>query len=140
MPHFKTCSSLFRAAQWRTDRPAADMPDALILFNPDCSKCRATLQLLRERGIEPQIVDYLSHPPSPEIFSRLLDELGLEPRDVLRRDDPDYVALHMDNPALDRDALIALALAHPHLIQRPIVSIGGKAVIARPPETVLALL
>ena len=115
------------------------MSDALILYNPDCSKCRATLQLLRERGVEPQIIEYLQHPPTAELFSRLLDALGMAPREVLRRDDPDYAALDFDNPELSHAALIALALAHPHLIQRPIVSIGGKAVIARPPDTVLAL-
>jgi len=115
------------------------MSDAFILYNPDCSKCRATLQLLRERGVDPQNIEYLKHPPSAELFSRLLDQLGVAPREVLRRDDPDYTRLGLDGPSLSRDAQIALVLAHPHLIQRPIVSLGGKAVIGRPPEAVLAL-
>jgi arsenate reductase len=115
------------------------MSDAVILYNPDCSKCRAVLQLLRDRSVEPQIVEYLKQPPSAELFSGLLDQLGVTPREVLRRDDPDYARLGLDDPALSREAQIALALAHPHLIQRPIVSIGGRAVVGRPPEAVLAL-
>ena len=119
---------------------SAPATDCVILHNPHCSKSRAALALLRERGLEPRIVEYLREPPSAAEFERLLQRLGLEPRQALRREEPEYAALGLDDPALDRAELVSAAVAHPRLIQRPIVVVGERAAIGRPPEAILALL
>lgn len=116
------------------------MPDALILHNPRCSKSRAALALLQAHGIAPRIVDYLREPPSAAELARWIGLLGIPVREALRRDEADYVALGLDDPALPTAALIDAAIAHPHLIQRPLVVIGDRAAIGRPPDAVLALL
>ncbi len=111
-----------------------------IYHNPRCSKSRQTLSLLREQGVEPEIVEYLNTPPSAADLKRILDLLGLEPRELMRRKEAEYKANGLDDPALDRDALVAAMVAHPKLIERPIVLAGGKAALGRPPENVLAIL
>jgi arsenate reductase len=111
-----------------------------IYHNPRCSKSRTALTLLREQGIEPEIVEYLKDPPDAATLGRLLDMLGLEPRDLMRTKEPEYRANKLDNPALTRGQLIAAMAAHPKLIERPIVVKGGKAVLGRPPESVLKLV
>ena len=111
-----------------------------IYHNPRCSKSRQTLELIRERGIEPEIHEYLKTPPDRATLERLLDQLGLEPRDLMRRKEPEYKALGLDDPALTRDRLIQAMIDHPRLIERPIVVSGGKAVLGRPPERVLDIL
>ncbi|HSR66185.1 MAG TPA: arsenate reductase (glutaredoxin) [Xanthomonadaceae bacterium] len=107
---------------------------------PRCSKSRGALELLRERGIEPEIVPYLEQPPSVEELRALLRLLGLRPRELLRTGEEDYAALGLADPALDDDALLAAMHAHPRLIERPIFVHGGRAVVGRPPERVLELL
>jgi len=111
-----------------------------IFHNPRCSKSRATLQLLREQGIEPEIIEYLKTPPSAEELEYILYELELQPRDLMRRKEPEYKAADLDNPSLDRQALIDAMVATPKLIERPIVLVNGKAAIGRPPENVLKIL
>jgi arsenate reductase len=111
-----------------------------ILHNPRCSKSRQTLALLHERGIEPEVVEYLRHPPSAAELDRILAMLGLEPRQAMRRHEPPYRELGLDEPSLGRGALIAAMVAHPVLIERPIVVAGGRARIGRPPEAVLDIL
>ncbi|GAP67008.1 glutaredoxin-dependent arsenate reductase [Mizugakiibacter sediminis] len=111
-----------------------------IFHHPRCSKSRATLALLEERGLRPEIVDYLSTPPGAAELSAILDRLGMQPRELMRRDEPEYRELDLDRPTLSRDALIAAMVAHPRLIQRPIVLADGKAAIGRPPEAVLEIL
>ena len=111
-----------------------------IYHNPRCSKSRQTLALLRERGIEPEVVEYLKTPPDTARLGALLDMLGLAPRDVMRRKEAPYTELGLDDPTLGRDALIAAMAAHPILIERPIVVSGPKAALGRPPEAVLAIL
>jgi len=111
-----------------------------IYHNPRCSKSRTALTLLREQGLEPEIVEYLKDPPDAATLGRLLDMLGLEPRDLMRTKEPEYKANKLDNPALTRGQLIAAMAAHPKLIERPIVVKGGKAVLGRPPESVLKLV
>lgn len=112
----------------------------VIWHNPRCSKSRAALELLRERGVEPVIVNYMKNPPDTTEISRALDILKLPPRELMRRDEPDYVRMKLDDSVLTREQLIAAMAAHPTLIQRPIVFAGGNAVIGRPPEAVLAIL
>ncbi|MGH8213799.1 MAG: arsenate reductase (glutaredoxin) [Rhodanobacteraceae bacterium] len=111
-----------------------------IWHNPRCSKSRATLELLHERGIQPTIIDYQQNHPVVQELSSALELLGLQPRELMRRDEPEYVELNLDDPKLTRDQLIEAMVAHPILIQRPIVFAHGKAAIGRPPEAVLTIL
>ncbi len=111
-----------------------------IYHNPRCSKSRQTLQLLRDQGIEPEIIEYLKTPPSREELEQVLEMLGLEPRQLMRTREKEYKEQGLDNPDLSRDQLIDAMLATPRLIERPIVIRDGKAAIGRPPEQVLELL
>ena len=111
-----------------------------LFHNPRCSKSRQTLELLRNRGLEPTIIEYLKTPPSAGQLADLLDKLGLEPRALMRRSEAAYREAGLDNPALDRDTLIQAMVTHPVLIERPIVVVNGKAAIGRPPENVLSIL
>lgn len=111
-----------------------------IYHNPRCSKSRAALDLLVTHGIEPAVVRYLDTPPDAATLAQLLDRLGLEPRALLRSGEDEYRALNLADPALGREALIAAMVAHPRLIERPIVVRGDRAVLGRPPERVLELL
>lgn len=111
-----------------------------IYHNPRCSKSRATLELLRERGIEPDVIEYLKTPPSREELECILDLLGLEPRDLMRQNEEEYRNADLDDPGLTRETLILAMIQRPKLIQRPIVLAHGKAAIGRPPEQVLEIL
>jgi arsenate reductase len=111
-----------------------------IYHNPRCSKSRETLALLEERGIAPRIVEYLKAPPSAAELTSILKALGLKPRDILRQGEPLYSELGLKDRDLDDHALIALMVANPILIERPIVVSGKKAAIGRPPEAVLKIL
>lgn len=111
-----------------------------IYHNPRCSKSRETLQLLRDKGIEPEIVEYLKTPPSAEELDEILQKLGIEPRDLMRTKEKPYDENDLFDKSLDRQTLIRAMVEHPILIERPIVVIGNKAAIGRPPENVLAIL
>lgn len=111
-----------------------------IYHNPRCSKSRAALELLKQQGIEPNIVEYLKTPPSAPELDAMLQKLGMEPHDLMRKNEPEYKATGMDNPALDRQALIAGMVAAPKLIERPIVLANDKAALGRPPENILTIL
>jgi len=111
-----------------------------IYHNPRCSKSRQTLQLLQEQGIEPVITEYLKNPPDRETLEKILDMLGLEPRELMRTKEPEYKENSLDNPELSREELIQGMLDCPKLIERPIVIKDGKAAIGRPPEKVLDIL
>lgn len=111
-----------------------------IYHNPRCSKSRQTLQLLKDRGIEPEIVEYLKTPPSASELDDILHKLDIEPRELMRKQESEYRESGLDNAALDRQALIAGMISHPILIERPIVVADDKAVIGRPPENALSIL
>ncbi|EIL96691.1 arsenate reductase (glutaredoxin) [Rhodanobacter thiooxydans] len=111
-----------------------------IYHNSRCSKSRATLALLEQHGGEIEVVDYLDTPPSAAELAMLLRQLGMTARELLRTGEEEYRVLGLDDSALDDDALIVAMVAHPKLIERPIVVANGKAVIGRPPEAVLAIL
>ncbi len=111
-----------------------------IYHNPRCSKSRQTLQLLRDKGIEPDIIEYLKTPPDAETLSGLLKMLGLAPRELMRRKETAYKDNALDDDALGDAALIAGMVANPVLIERPIVVKGRKAALGRPPEAVLDIL
>jgi arsenate reductase len=109
-----------------------------IYHNNRCSKSRATLALLEGREVE--VVNYLDTPPDAAELQQLLKLLGISARQLLRSGEAIYRELGLADPALDDDALIAAMVAHPILIERPIVVANGKAAIGRPPEAVLAIL
>lgn len=111
-----------------------------IYHNPRCSKSRRTLALLRERGIEPEVVEYLKTPPDAEALRALAAMIGLAPRELIRRKEAAYRENGLDDPALGGDALLAAMAAHPILIERPIVVAGARAALGRPPEAALAIL
>jgi arsenate reductase (glutaredoxin) len=111
-----------------------------IYHNNRCSKSRGTLELLQARGIAPEVVNYLDTPPSVDELKSLLHLLGMTPRQLLRTGEAEYAQLHLDDPALDDEAILKAMVTHPKLIERPIVVANGKAAIGRPPEAVLAIL
>jgi arsenate reductase len=111
-----------------------------IYHNPRCSKSRQTLQLLQEQGIEPEIIEYLKKPPTAEELNDILQKLGMEPRELMRKKEAEYKASGLDDEKLDRQALINGMVNHPVLIERPIVVANDKAAIGRPPEAVLTIL
>ena len=114
--------------------------DGTLYHNTRCSKSRGALELLHERGIEPEVVYYLEQPPSVDALRDLVATLGTGARSLLRTGEPEYAELGLGNPALDDEVLLAAMHAHPRLIERPVFVRGGRAVIGRPPERVLELL
>lgn len=116
------------------------MSEITLYHNPRCSKSRQTLALLEERGLQPRIIRYLDTPPDAQTLDRLLNLLGLEPRQLMRPKETPYQALDLANSTLSRAELIDAMIAHPILIERPIVVANGKAAIGRPPESVLDIL
>jgi len=111
-----------------------------IYHNSRCSKSRATLALLEDRGGDVEVINYLDTPPTAAELAVLLKQLGMTARELLRTGEAEYQSLGLDDPALDEAALIAAMVAHPKLIERPIVVANGKAALGRPPEAVLAIL
>lgn len=114
--------------------------DVQIWHYPHCSKSRRTLELLGERGIEPEIREYREDPPDVETLGRVLDLLGMEPRELMRQKEDEYDELGLADESLDRDQLIEAMVGHPVLIQRPVVIAGDRAALGRPPEAVLEIL
>ena len=111
-----------------------------IYHNPRCSKSRQALEILEQEGIEANVVQYLVTPPDVATLNQLLQQLGLEPRELMRKGEAEYTDLQLANPALTREQLIAAMVQHPRLMERPIVVANGQAVIGRPPEKVLEIL
>ena len=111
-----------------------------IYHNPRCSKSRQTLQLLEENGVQPEIVLYLENTPSKAEMKRVLKALGMEARDLMRKKEADYKDNNLADESLKEDELIAAMIAHPKLIERPIVVNGDKAALGRPPENVLEII
>jgi arsenate reductase len=113
--------------------------EIVLYHNPRCSKSRAALGLLRERGVEPRIVEYLATPPTRDELEALRRKLGLEPRAWLRPKEEAYAAAGLSEGSSE-DAVLEAMAAHPILIERPIAVRGERAVVGRPPERVLELL
>ena len=108
-----------------------------IYHNPRCGKSRQALALLKDRGIEPEIVEYLKTPPDAATIARLLEMLQLEPGDLIRKKEYREAKLPKTD---DPERLIALMAENPKIIERPIVVSGRKARLGRPPESVLEIL
>lgn len=111
-----------------------------IYHNPRCSKSRQTLELLRERGVEPAIHEYLKYPPPVSELRELAAMLGIHPIDMVRRNEAEFGAAGLDRGSPDGGTVLAAIHAHPKLLQRPIVVNGERAAIGRPPEQVLTIL
>ena len=108
--------------------------------NPRCSKSRQTLKLLQDRGVEPDIIEYLKTPPDAGTLKSILKKLDMEPRALMRQKEAPYKDLNLADPNLAPDALIDSMVENPILIERPIVLANGKAALGRPPEKVLEIL
>lgn len=110
-----------------------------IYYNPRCSKCRAAAALVAERGYASELVEYLLTPPGKEELRDVLSKLGMKPLQLVRTGEDEFKQHYAGRTLSDEEWLDAL-VAHPILIERPIVVRGDKAVVARPPEKVLNLL
>ena len=115
------------------------MKNIQIYHNPRCSKSRAGLALLEAQDIEPEIIKYLDTPPTTEELTALLQKLNMKPRELMRTKETIYKELGLKD-VTDEQALIEAMVAHPKLIERPVVIKGDKAVIGRPLENIEALL
>jgi arsenate reductase (glutaredoxin) len=113
------------------------MHQVTIYHNPRCAKSRETLALLRERGIELKVIEYLQSPPDEPTLRHLLKKLGKAPAELIRKKEHQALGLP---PTDDPDELIARMAAHPQIIERPIVVSGNSARLGRPPEQVLEIL
>jgi arsenate reductase (glutaredoxin) len=112
----------------------------ILWHNPRCSKSRAALELLRARGIEPQIREYLKDPPSCDELAAVAESLGGPVKSMMRTGEAEYAELDLDADGVTDAALFAAMHGHPKLIERPLLIAGSRAVIGRPPERVLELL
>jgi arsenate reductase (glutaredoxin) len=110
-----------------------------IYHNPRCSKSRQTLQLLRGQGVEPEIIEYLDDPPSQKRLSELIDLLGIEAHDLLRTKEKEYKGAGLAKDS-SKAAIVKAIATHPILMERPVVVVGKKAALGRPPENVLRIL
>lgn len=115
-------------------------PKTTIYHNPRCGKSRQTLALLRDRNIEPEVIEYLKTPPPADELKTILKLLDMNPRDLMRKKEKVYKDLKLDDASLSDAALIEAMIANPILIERPIVVRGKKAALGRPPEDVSEIL
>jgi len=111
----------------------------LIYYNPKCSKCRMTLDLLREKGKEPKVVEYLQNIPSKSELKDILTRLGISANQLLRKNESAYQGAGLNETSTEDEVLNAM-MKYPILIERPIVIHDGKAAIGRPPEKILEIL
>ncbi|WP_096662748.1 arsenate reductase (glutaredoxin) [Polaromonas sp. AET17H-212] len=116
------------------------MADITIYHNPQCSTSRNTLALIRNSGAEPEVVEYINTPPSRETLARLAAQTGQPLRALIRSKEKRYAELQLDNPALTDEQLLDAMLAHPILINRPIVVTPLGTRLCRPSEAVLDIL
>lgn len=116
------------------------MSKVTIYHNPNCGTSRNVLAMIRERGVEPEVVEYLETPPSREQLVKLVRDMGVGVRDILRRKGTPYDELGLDDPALTDDQLLDAIVAHPILMNRPIVVAARGTRLCRPAEAVLEIL
>ena len=116
------------------------MTDLTLYHNPRCSKSRGALELLEARGLAPTVVRYLDTPLTAAQLTDLLRKLNISARQLLRTGEEDYKILNLADDSLSEAQLIEAMATHPKLIERPILVVGDKAVIGRPPEKILELL
>ncbi len=111
-----------------------------IYHNPRCSKSRAALALLEENDITPEIIYYLETPPDTEELKSLLNKLGMDIREILRKNEAEYDEFGLEDESLNEEIVLDIVSRHPKLIQRPILIQGDRAILGRPPEKVLQLI
>ncbi len=111
-----------------------------LYHNPRCSKSRDALSLLRDKGVEPEVILYLETPPTAKALKALLAKLGIGARDLLRKGEDAYKELNLADEKLSEAALIKAMEENPKLIERPIAIHGDRAAIGRPPENILTIL
>jgi len=111
-----------------------------IYHNPRCSKSRQTLELIRQQGIEPEVIEYLKSPPSQNELQDILSRLNMEPRQLMRTKEAEYKENNLDSEKLSNKQLIDAMVKNPKLIERPIVINNEKVALGRPPENVLEIL
>lgn len=111
-----------------------------IWHNPRCSKSRQTLDLLKSKGVEPTVREYLKEPPSKAEVEKLIALVGGDPRELIRDGEAEFKALKLKKADLTKAEIASAIVTHPVLLQRPIVVKGSHAAIGRPPEAVLPLL
>lgn len=116
------------------------MTDVVIYHNPGCGTSRNTLALIRNAGIEPHIIEYLKTPPARALLIQLIDRAGISPRSLLRKKDTPHAELGLGNETLTDDVLIDAMMAHPILINRPLVVTPLGVRLCRPSEAVLDIL
>ena len=116
------------------------MTDLTLYHNPRCSKSRGALELIEARGLTPNVVRYLETPLNAGQIKALLGKLGVSARQLLRTGEDEYKMLQLADESLSEAQLIDAIAQHPKLMERPILEVGDKAVIGRPPENVLELL
>ncbi|WP_395664827.1 arsenate reductase (glutaredoxin) [Methylocella sp.] len=114
--------------------------DVVIYHNPDCGTSRNTLGLIRNAGVEPHVIEYLKTPPSRTMLEQLITRMGISVRALLREKGTPYAELGLDDPTLSDEQLLDAMLAHPILINRPIVVSPKGMRLCRPSEDVLDLL
>ena len=115
-------------------------PDIIIYHNPDCGTSRNTLAMIRNAGIEPHVIEYLKTPPSRPLLLQLIARAGLTPRTLLREKGTPYAELELGNPILSDEQLVDAMMAHPILINRPLVVSPLGVRLCRPSEVVLEIL
>ena len=115
------------------------MSDFTIYHNAKCSKSRATLELLHASGVDPTVVEYLKTPPAAGELRAIIGKLGITPEQLVRKGEPIYKERYAGKALTDSEWIEAM-VAHPILIERPIVVRGKRAVLGRPPENVRQLL
>jgi arsenate reductase len=117
------------------------MSDKIKVYQkPTCSKCRTTIGILKGRGVDFDSINYYENPLTANELRSLIEKLGIEPRELLRKDEQVYRDLALGRSEVSDDELISLMVENPDLIQRPIVVRGKRAVLGRPPENVEELL
>ena len=114
--------------------------DIVVYHNPECGTSRNTLGLIRNAGIEPHVVEYLKTPPTRELLAQLVARAGITPRELLREKGTPYAELGLGDTTLSDDALLDAMMAHPILINRPLVVSPLGVKLCRPSEAVLDLL
>jgi len=119
---------------------AGAMSKVTIYHNPRCSKSRQTLELLKDRNIDPEIILYLEQNPTASELTALVNLLGMTPRELLRTGEPEYKEMQLNNTDLSDSDIIKAMVDAPILMQRPIVVCGDKALLGRPPEQVLEII
>ncbi len=128
--------------EWPTPlaRSNPKMTELTLYHNPRCSKSRSALELLEGRGLTPTIIRYLETPPTAAELQDVLNKLGIAPRQLLRTGEDEYKQLNLADSDLSDEQLIEAMVAHPRLIERPILVAGDRATVGRPPEKVLEIL